>query len=59
MVKPGYLQMTLFQRLGVAEISTPWPFIYPLLVKISISTASSSTASSPRLSGPGMTSLNL
>ena len=38
--------MTLFLRLGVAEISTPWPFRYPLLVKMSIG-----IASSPRLSG--------
>ena len=44
--------MTLFRRLGVAEISTPWPFRYPLPVKMSIS-----IASSPRLSGTGMTSL--
>ena len=36
------------------EISTPWPFRYPLLVKMSIS-----IASSPRLSVTGMTSLNL
>ena len=46
--------MTLFQKLDVTEISTPWPFRYPLLVKMSIS-----TASSPRRSGTGMTSLNL
>ena len=48
-------QMTLFQRLGTAEISTPcpWLFRYPLLVKISISIASH------RLLGTGMTSLNL
>ena len=52
--KPGYLQMTLFPRLGVAGISTPWPFRYPQPVKMSIS-----IASSPRLSGNGMTSLNL
>ena len=53
-VKPGYLQMTLFPRLGVAGISTPWrPFRYPQPVKMSIS-----IASSPRLSGTGMTSLN-
>ena len=44
---------TLFPRLGVAGISTPWPFRYPLPVKMSIS-----IASSPRLSGTGMTSLN-
>ena len=43
----------LFQRLGVAGISTPWPFRYPQPVKMSIS-----IASSPRLSGTGMTSLN-
>ena len=49
-MKPGYIQMTLFPRLGVAEISNPWPFRYPLLVNISIS-----IASSPRLSGTGMT----
>ena len=53
-VKPGYLQMTLSPRLGAAEIGTPWPFRYPLRVKMSIS-----IASSPRLSGTGMTSLNL
>ena len=52
-VKPGYLQMTLFPRLGVAGISTPWPIRYPQPVKMSIS-----IASSPRLSGTGMTSLN-
>ena len=45
--------MTLFPRLGVVEISTPWPFRYPQPVKMSIS-----IASSPRLSGTGMTSLN-
>ena len=33
--------MTLFPRLGLAEISTPWPFRYPLLVKMSISITSS------------------
>ena len=33
--------MTLFPRPGVAEISTPWPFRYPLLVKMSISITSS------------------
>ena len=33
--------MTLFPRLGVAGISTPWPFRYPQLVKMSISIASS------------------
>ena len=48
-----YLQMSLFPRLGVAGISTPWPFRYPQPVKMSIS-----IASSPRLSGTGMTSLN-
>ena len=42
--------MILFSRLGVAEISRPWPFKYPVLVKMSIS-----IASSPRLSGTGMT----
>ena len=42
--------MTLFPRLGVAEISTPWPFRYPGPVKMSIS-----IVSSPRLSGTGMT----
>ena len=47
------VQMTLFPRLGVSEISTPWPFRYPLPVKMYIS-----IASSPRLSGTGMTSLN-
>ena len=52
-VKPGYLQMTLFPRLGVAGISTSWSFRYPQPVKMIIS-----IASSPRLSGTGMTSLN-
>ena len=52
-IKPGYLQMTLFPRLGVAGISTPWPFRYPQPVKMFIN-----TASSRRLSGTGMTSLN-
>ena len=51
--KSGYLQMTLFPRLGVAGIITPWPFRYPQPVKMSIS-----IASFPRLSGTGMTSLN-
>ena len=51
--KARYLQMTLFPRLGVAGISTPWPFRYPQPVKMSIS-----IASSPRQSGTGMTSLN-
>ena len=46
-------KMTLFPRLGVAGISTPWPFRYPQPVKMSISIASFS-----RLSGTGMTSLN-
>ena len=52
-VKPRYLLMTLFPRLGMAGISTPWPFRYPQPVKMSIC-----IASSPRLSGTGMTSLN-
>ena len=43
----------LFPRLGEAGISTPWPFRHPQPVKMSIS-----IASSPRLSGTGMTSLN-
>ena len=51
--KAKYLLMTLFPRLGVAGISTPWPFRYPQPVKMSIC-----IASSPRLSGTGMTSLN-
>ena len=46
--------MTLFPILGVVEISTPWSFRYPLLVKMSIS-----IASSLRLSGTGMTSSEL
>ena len=41
--KAKILQMTLFSRLGVAEISTPWPFRYPLPVKMSISIASPPT----------------
>ena len=45
--------MNLFPRLRVAGISTPWPFRYPKPVKMSIS-----IASSLRLSGTGMTSLN-
>ena len=36
-VEPGYRQMTLFPRLGVAGISTPWPFRSPQPVKMSIS----------------------
>ena len=52
-VKPRYLLMTLSPRLGVAGISTPWPFRYPQPVKMFIC-----IASSPRLSGTGMTSLN-
>ena len=52
-VKPRYLLMTLSPRLGMAGISTPWPFRYPQPVKMSIC-----IASSPRLSGTGMTSLN-
>ena len=43
----------LIPRLGLAGISTPWPFRYPQPVKMSIC-----IASSPRLSGTGMTSLN-
>ena len=31
--------MTLLLRLGAAEISTQWPFRYPLLVKMPISIA--------------------
>ena len=45
--------MTLFPRLGAAEISTLWPFRYPLLVKTPIE-----IASSPELSGIGMTELS-
>ena len=52
-LKPGYLRMTLFSRLDVAGISTPWLFRYPQPVKMSIK-----IAFSPRLSGTGMTSLN-
>ena len=33
------VQMTLFPRLGVAGISTPWLFRYPEPVKMSISIA--------------------
>ena len=33
-VKPRYLLMTLFPRLGVAGISTLWPFRYPQPVKL-------------------------
>ena len=46
--------MTLFPRLGMAGISTPWPFRYPQPVKMSIS-----IASSPRLSGTRMTSMKV
>ena len=52
-VKPGYIQMTLFPRIGVAEISIPWPFRFSLPAKMSIC-----IASSPRLSGTGMTTQN-
>ena len=45
-----YLSLVKFPRLGAVEISTPWLFKYTLLVKMSIS-----IASSPRLSGvPGL-----
>ena len=39
--------MTLFQRLGVAGISTPWPFRYPQPVKMSISIDSSPIVADP------------
>ena len=45
--------MTLFPRLGVAEISITWPFRFSLPVKMSIS-----IASSPRLSGTDWTDLS-
>ena len=51
--KAGIHTDDILPKLGVAEISTPWPSRYPLLVQMSIS-----IASSPRLSGTGMTSLN-
>ena len=35
--------MTLFPRLRMAGISTPWPFRYPQPVKMSISIASPQT----------------
>ena len=44
--------LTFVQRLDTAEISTLWPFRYPLLVKPPIK-----IASSPELSEIGMTSL--
>ena len=43
----------LIPKTRCGRISTPWPFRYPQPVKMSIS-----IASSPRLSGTGMTSLN-
>ena len=52
-IRTGYLRMTLFPRLGVAGISTPWPFRYSQPVKMSIN-----IAPTPRLSGTGMTSLD-
>ena len=33
--------MTLFPKLGVTDISTPWSFRYPLIIKMFISKASS------------------
>ena len=47
------LGKSVMSRLGLAGISTPWPFRYPQPVKMPIS-----IAPSPRLSGTGMTSLN-
>ena len=49
--KPVYQQMTLSPKLGVLEISTLWHFRLPLLIQMFIK-----VASSPRLSGIGMTS---
>ena len=49
--KAGFLKGT--ELVWKAGISTPWPFRYPQPVKMSIC-----IASSPRLSGTGMTSLN-
>ena len=51
-VKPESLQMTLSQRIGVAEINTHWSFRFPLLVRIPIK-----KASFPKQSGTGMPSL--
>ena len=52
--RSGYLQMTLFSRLGAAESSTLWPFIHPLPVKTPMK-----IASFLELSGTGITSLIL
>ena len=49
-----YQQMTLFPKLGVVEISTQRHFRPPLLIQMFIN-----VASSPRLSGIGMSSLIL
>ena len=49
------IEHLVFQRPGLAGISTPWPFRYPQPVKMSIF---KSIASSPRLSMTGMTSLD-
>ena len=52
--KPEFLQMTLSQRTGVAEINTHWSFRFPLLVKMP-----TRKVSFPKLSGTGMSSLIL
>ena len=50
--KQGYLQMTLFPRLGAAEISTLWYFRHSMKVQ-----TPKDVASFLRLSGTGMPSL--
>ena len=45
-VKPEFLQMTLSQRSGIAEINTHWSLRFPLLVKMP-----TRKASFPKLSG--------
>ena len=52
--KPEFLQMTLSQRTGVAEINTHWSFRFPLLVKMP-----TRKVSFPKLLGTGMSSLIL
>ena len=53
-VKPEFLQMTLSQRAGVAEINTHRSFRFPLLVKMP-----TRKVSFPKVSGTGMFSLIL
>ena len=51
-VKSVYQQMTLFPKLGLAEISTLWHFRLPLLIQMSIKVASSSRLSGIRMPSP-------